>query len=303
VRFLHAAPADRPFCLAVSFKAPHVQDEGRALPGIYPKYPYDLALQPLYANASVPPPMTADAAPLPAFFDRTLNRIREAEDFHPDPYQEAMKALYRLLSGVDIAVGRIRSALRDIGAADNTVILYTSDHGSFYGEHGFGGKWLGMEESIRTPMILFDPRHAPPQANRVCQEMVLNIDVAPTLLDLAGVPIPLPMQGRSLVPLARGQAQSPRQEWFYEHPFGEHHTVPIAPSEGIRTGRWKYLRYIESDPLYEQLFDLQNDPREERNLAGNGPHQALLQQLRSRWMAWRAALDHAKPNQRWVDPV
>jgi arylsulfatase A-like enzyme len=190
VEFLRGCRKDEPFCLSVSFKAPHVQDEGRNQPGIYAKYPYDRALESLFQDATIPPPRTRDLTPMPAFLDKTINRTREAPDFSPENYQEAMKALYRLLTGVDQAVGRIMDALRELGVEDNTVIVYSSDHGSFYGEHGFGGKWLMLEEAIRTPMIVCDPRL--PRALRGTQrdDMVMNIDIAPTLLDLAGIAAP-----------------------------------------------------------------------------------------------------------------
>jgi arylsulfatase A-like enzyme len=301
VEFLRGCRADQPFCLSVSFKAPHVQDEGRNQPGIYAKYPYDRALEPLYQDANVPPPATVDAAPWPAFFDSTISRTREAMDFHPEHYQETMKSLYRLLAGVDIAVGRIMAAVRDLGADDNTVVMFTSDHGSFYGEHNFGGKWLMNEESIRAPMILCDPRLGPELRGITRDEMVLNLDRCPTLLDLAGVPVPPGVQGRSLLPLIHGDRQSPwRTEWFYEH-----HYLPalIAPSEGIRTTRWKYVRYTDAQPLYEQLFDLGADPREQNNLAAQPEHLAILQELRRRWQLWRTTLETAPPDAPWVEPA
>jgi arylsulfatase A-like enzyme len=301
VEFLRGCRADQPFCLSVSFKAPHVQDEGRNQPGIYAKYPYDRALEPLYQNANVPPPATVDAVPWPAFFDSTMNRTREGMDFHPEHYQETMRSLYRLLAGVDIAVGRIMQAVRDLGADDNTVVMFTSDHGSFYGEHNFGGKWLMNEESIRSPMIVCDPRLPAELRGATRDQMVLNVDRCPTLLDLAGIPVPPGVQGRSLLPLMQGDRQSPwRTEWFYEH-----HYLPtlIAPSEGIRTARWKYVRYSDAQPLYEQLFDLSADPREQNNLATQPEHFATLQELRQRWQLWRIALETAPPAGPWVEPA
>jgi arylsulfatase A-like enzyme len=131
--------------------------------------------------------------------------------------------------------------------------------------------------------------------------MVLNVDRCPTLLDLAGIPVPPGVQGRSLLPLMQGDRQSPwRTEWFYEH-----HYLPtlIAPSEGIRTARWKYVRYSDAQPLYEQLFDLSADPREQNNLATQPEHFATLQELRQRWQLWRIALETAPPAGPWVEPA
>jgi arylsulfatase A-like enzyme len=302
IEFLQGCPPQKPFCLAVSFKAPHVQDEGRTVPGIYPKYPYDRALDHVYENDVVPRVQTNDITPQPSFLKTSLNGTREAPDFGPATYQEAMKDLYRLLTGVDQAVGRIVAELKTLGVDDNTVILYTADHGSFYGEHGFGGKWLMHEESIRTPMILFDPRAPASQRGTVCDQMTLNIDVPATVMDLAGITAPTGMQGKSLLPLARGQQPPWRAEWFYEHHYRGGDPPIIAASEGVRTTDWKYIRYIDIKPVFEQLYDLKNDPREERNLAGAATHADRLAGMRNRWKTWRTALDRHSVDQRWVDP-
>jgi arylsulfatase A-like enzyme len=303
IDFLRDCDSNRPFCLAVSFKAPHVQDEGRAEPGIYAKYPYDLALKHRYESQTVPPVATRDVTPWPAFFDRTLNRTREGPDFSAANYQETMKDLYRLLTGVDNAVGQICDTLKSLGFDDNTVIIYTSDHGSFYGEHGFGGKWLMHEESIRTPMIVRDPRLRAGRCGITLDPMVLNLDVPATLLDLAGVPAPVGMQGRSLMPWVFGSSAASRSEWFYENHFRNSPAGPIPASEGIRTRQWKYIRYIDTDPLYEQLFDLKTDPREEKNLAGDIAQTDRLNHFRARWRAWCDSLDAFKPTGPWSDPV
>jgi arylsulfatase A-like enzyme len=303
IEFLRSCPQHRPFCLTVSFKAPHVQDEGRNMPGIYPKYPYDRALDHLYENDIVPPVKTSDVTPQPDFLKTSLNGTREAPDFGPATYQEAMKDLYRLLTGVDQAVGEIIAELKALGVDDNTVILYTADHGSFYGEHGFGGKWLMHEESIRTPMILFDPRAPANHRGTVCDEMALNIDVPATLLDLAGIATPIGMQGKSVLPLARSERPNWRSEWFYEHHFRDGNPPAIIASEGVRTADWKYIRYIDIKPVYEQLFDLKNDPREETNLAGDAKHAARLEEMRARWQVWRTALNRHDVARHWVDPV
>jgi arylsulfatase A-like enzyme len=110
--------------------------------------------------------------------------------------------------------------------------------------------------------------------------MALNIDLAPTVLDYAGLERPVVMQGRSLRPLARGDEVAWRTEWFYEH-----RTLPnrIPPSEGVRTGRWKYLRWVGVEPAVEELYDLRDDPFEERNLAAQPGHAAVLEKLRRRW--------------------
>jgi arylsulfatase A-like enzyme len=303
VEFLRSCRANQPFCLAVSFKAPHVQDEGRDKPGIYPKYPYDRALDPLFQDDAIPRPVTADITPSPPFLKQSINCTREAKDFLPDDYEETMRDLYRLITGLDQAVGTITAELQRLGFADNTVVIFSSDHGSFYGEHGFGGKWLMHEEAIRTPMIIADPRGPASQFGTTRGEMVLNLDLPATILNLANIDAPAGMQGRSLLPLVAGKTVDWRRELFYENRFPNTKKQPIAPTTGIRTADWKYIRYLDEDPVYEQLFDLRADPREERNLAGDGKYRTVLDTLWHRWGVWDASLDRHSAGRRWVDPV
>jgi arylsulfatase A-like enzyme len=110
--------------------------------------------------------------------------------------------------------------------------------------------------------------------------MVLNIDIAPTLLDYAGIEAPDAMQGASLRPMVEGRAASWRTEWLYELRYAHNGTIP--PSEGIRTERWKYFRWTAQAPPAEELYDLAADPLEEHNLAADPDHQETLAALRAR---------------------
>jgi arylsulfatase A-like enzyme len=111
--------------------------------------------------------------------------------------------------------------------------------------------------------------------------VALNIDLAPTMLDYAGVPWPRSMQGDSLRPLVeKAFVAKWRGDWLYEHHYGP---KIIPPSEGVRTKRWKYIRYVNESPVVEELFNLQRDPTEHRNLAGDANQSAMLTQLRGRW--------------------
>jgi len=286
VEFIQTCSKDKPFCLSVSFKAPHVQDG-------YPEpFRYDPAFESLYKDVEIPVPKTA--APeyferLPEFVRRSEGRTRWKRRFaNPQLYQKSVKGYYRLITGVDVAIGALMKALEEKGFADNTVIIHTGDNGFFLGEHGLAGKWLMYEESIRTPLIIRHPWIPEKMRGRRSEEMTLNIDLAPTILDLAGVPVPKEMQGRSMKPLLFGQRVKWRDDWFYEHHFVYGGRIP--QSEGVRTKRWKYIRYIGQKPPYEELYDLENDPYEENNLVPTGKYASVLDSLRKRWREFGKAL-------------
>jgi arylsulfatase A-like enzyme len=285
IEFLEAAPADRPFCLSVSFKAPHEEDSQSVIQQPFLHAPAHASW---YADVTIPPPKLAANEyfeRLPEFLKNSENRARWAARFWgPARYQECVRAYYRLISEVDDEVGRLVAELDKRKLAENTVIVFTSDHGAYLGEYGFSGKWYAHEVSIRVPLIVYDPRLPPAQRGTRRDEMALNIDVAPTLLDLAGVPIPDRVQGRSLRPLVEGKKPPWRHEFFYEHHF-QHPRIP--PSEAVRTERWKYMRFVDSQPLYEELYDLAADPIEEHNLAQSPQYAATLEEMRDKWRTWR----------------
>jgi arylsulfatase A-like enzyme len=137
--------------------------------------------------------------------------------------------------------------------ADDTVIVFTADNGYFLGERGFADKWYIYEPSIRVPLVVFDPRAAKDRRGKTTDAMALNVDVAPTLLELAGVAVPKDVQGRGLVPLLRGREPADRRtDFFYEHLF-ERKNIP--KSEGVRTGRFTYVPWFEENPVVEELYD------------------------------------------------
>jgi arylsulfatase A-like enzyme len=285
VEFLSGAPQDRPFCLSISFKAPHEQDSESV---IQQPFLFDPAHASWYADVTIPPPKLA--APeyferLPDFLKNSENRARWAARYWgPARYQECVKGYYRLISEVDDEVGRIVAELEKRNLADNTVIVYTSDHGAYLGEYGFSGKWYAHEVSIRVPMIVCDPRLPDARHGTRRSEMALNIDLAPTLLELAGLPAPARAQGQSLVPLVEGRQPAWRHEFFYEHHF-KHPRIP--DNEGLRTEQWKYLRFVDQQPVYEELYDLAADPLEEHNLAKEPASAATLAEMRTKWAQLR----------------
>ena len=185
-----------------------------------------------------------------------------------------------------------------MGQLDNTVVIFTGDNGFFLGERGWAGKWYMHEESIRTPMIVRDPRLAHRAGTRR-SEMTLNIDVCPTILDAAGLETPESMNGRSLMPLAKGESPRWRREWFYEHLF-EHPRVP--KSEGVHTGDWKYFVFPEAEPPHEEMYHLAVDPLETINLAGSADRAEKLAELRSRRREWIANLESWQIDRSWNEP-
>lgn len=272
-RFLESSGADQPFCLSVSYKAPHSNPE---FPDrIFPPDKRDLDL---YKDVVFPTPKTGDESHrqrLPEFIRESEGRIRRQNWFKDE--QETTRDYFRLITGVDRSVGDILDVLREKGLEENTVIVFTSDNGYFLGEKGFEGKWFMYEESIRTPLLIRDPRLPANLRGRREKRMSLNLDMAPTLLGLAGISAPPAMKGQSLVPLLQGEQPTWRSEWFYEHLF-PHPKIPR--SEGVRTEKWKYIRYLDIEPVYEELYNLETDPHEEYNLAGDQSYHSRLEELR-----------------------
>ena len=233
------------------------------------------------------PPLPAGDAALPKFLLETEGGARGSARTQ-ETFDENVRGYYRLIAGLDAAVGEIRAALVAKGLDDKTVIFFTSDNGLFLGEHGLAGKWLMYDECIRVPLIVRDPSLPAASRGRREDRMTLNLDMAPTLCDYGSVPAPTSMQGASVRPLLRGETVPWRRDWFYEF----HETqklVGIVGVEGVRNERWSYARYVDVTPPYEQLFDLVKDPAEEKNLVAVPEAASTLAELRARWNELRAA--------------
>jgi arylsulfatase A-like enzyme len=275
IEFLQSCSQKQPFCLSVSFKAPHCQD------GDPRQFIYDPAYKDLYKDVTIPTPETANRdyfEELPDFLQTSEARKRWTLRFLTrEKFQESVKSYYRLITGVDTVIGKIRDQLTQLGLSDNTVIILTGDNGFYLGEYGLAGKWFPHEVSIRVPLVVFDPRAAQKRQGVTVEQMALNVDIAPTILELAGLEVPQQMQGQSLVPLLKGKRPRWRTEFFYEHLF-EHATIPRT--EALRTQHWKYARYIDYN--YEELYDLKNDPAETINLANDEKYGKTLTSLRKR---------------------
>jgi len=184
----------------------------------------------------------------------------------------------RTMLSVDDSIGRVLESLEAQGALDNTLILFTSDNGFLHGEHGLIDKRCMYEESIRVPLLAYGPHFI--QGNRRTDRIALNVDFAPTILEAAGLPIPDTIQGQSFLPILRGEDVPWREAMFYEY-FWER-AFPQTPTVfGVRTEQYKYMNFHGIFDLNE-LYDLQNDPREMRNLIDDPAHYETRQDMQRR---------------------
>ena len=199
-------------------------------------------------------------------------------------YQRYIRDYMRVVAAVDANVGRILDFLDDVGLAGETIVVYTSDQGFFLGDHGwFDKRWM-YEESLRTPLLVRWPGVTRPAS--VNQELVMNLDLAPTLLDIAGEPPPAAMQGLSLVPLLRGETPADWRAAIYYQYFEYPGWHMVHRQYGIRTKRHKLIHYYERDRW--ELFDLARDPDELRSVLDDPAYTDILRELRDRLAALRA---------------
>ena len=189
---------------------------------------------------------------------------------------KGMLDYYRTILGIDDSIGKVLDTLESTGQLDNTVIVFAGDNGYFVGEHGLGDKRLMFEESVRIPFLVRYPKKLKPGTK--ITDTVLNIDLAPTLLDLAGVKIPSTMQGRSFAPRLSGRKITERKSFLYEY-FRETWAAGLPLMLGVRTNRWKYCSYPDIKDI-EELYDLQTDPLEMHNLARNPEHAGTVKEMR-----------------------
>ena len=265
-----SAKGDQPFCLSISFKAPHK-----------PADP-DPRFNTVYEGKTFIKPANY-GRDHGSHFSRQSRQGRQYERFeswdYDKNYDGVMATYYQQIYAIDVAVGMIRDAIKKAGVADNTVIIYTSDNGFLCGSHGYGSKVLPYEEASRVPLILYDPRHPNSGKQLRCGALTGNIDFAPTMLELAGLPIPANMDGKSLLPL-------------YENPTRQiHEVLPLinvwGPKEvhslGVVTRDTKYIYWAYAEGDYapaEELYHLAADSLELKNLAQSPEHSAALERMR-----------------------
>ncbi len=290
---------DRPFCMLYQHKAPHrpftpAPRHATLFDDIeWPKpatYDDDYATRPLAKEAE---DMKFDISLAPDYKD--LPKGLSAKQKKNWIFQRFVRDHHRAVYGVDENLGQILDYLDAAGLAEDTAVIYTTDNGFFLGEHGWYDKRFMYEPSLRIPFLIRYPRL--PVKGRVEDRMVLNIDIAPTILDLAGIPVPEAMQGESLLPLLQG---NPPDDWrssifyaYYDNSWAmkdlppEQRTDPsfeyftahrVSPHRGVRTGRYKLIEYYKEDGYWE-LFDLQDDPNELQNLYSEAGRDDLKAEL------------------------
>ena len=252
-----SAKSGKPFCLSVSFKAPHKPDQP------------DPIFDKVYAGKKFTKPSNYGRE-YGKHFSLQSKQGRQYERFiswgYRDRYDEVMAIYHQMVHGVDSAVGMIRAAVKEAGVVENTVFIFTSDNGFFCGSHGYGSKVLPYEESSNVPLIIFDPRHSSSGKKLRSAALTANIDMAPTILELAGLEVPAEMDGVSLLPLLDNPKAAVRETAALINVWGPQ----AAHSYGVVTRDYKYVYWPyeagELEPT-EELYHLAKDPGELTNLA------------------------------------
>ncbi len=312
--FLDRLPGEKPFCLSVSFNVPH----GSQTTSMYPDYPdwrrmsrpanenpklkgspfYDT----LYRDIEIQIPAQTATDPyrfIPKFImDQDEGRRTKTYQYaytRPTCLEHHVR-YYQTISGLDDVIGGLLEDLKRRGLAENTVIIYGSDHGLLMGEYGMGGKALLYDLASKIPCFIFDPKMPSKQSGLEINKLASSLDITKTILDYAGVAALDFMEGDSLRPLVEGKEVPWREELFLESLYTGRDT-PFQ--EGIRFGKWKYIRMYDGktgydeaevdfagrEPDFEMLFDLEADAGEMNNLVGSQAHVEILTTLRGKCAA------------------
>lgn len=265
-----AAKGDKPFCLSISFKAPH-----------HPVTP-DPKFDDIYRDNTFTKPGNFGRE-YGEHFSEQSRQGRQYTRYHEwkysTNYDEVMAKYYQQIYAIDVAVGMIREALTDTGTESNTVVIYTSDNGFLCGSHGYGSKVLPYEEASRVPLIIYDGRRPTVGAERRCDALTGNVDFAPTILKLAGVEVPENIDGRSLLPLSDDPTTAVHESLPLINVWGPKEVHSLA----VVTKDWKYIYWPydnrDLEPT-EELYNTERDPLELRNLATDQLANANLRRMR-----------------------
>ena len=317
--FIRARPAGKPFFLMLHHKAPHrnwvpeekyrKQFENRWIPEPPTLWDsYATRTDALHENQQrvsadltrrdlkLEPPAGLSGAELQQWLSTKPNEVTVAiggktatltgEALTRWKYQRYMQDYLATVQSVDDSVGRVLGLLDSTGLAKNTIVIYTSDQGFFLGDHGMYDKRFMYQECLRMPFLVRWPTGV--KAGAVARAMALNVDFAPTFLEAAGLPVPADMQGRSLVPVLKGQTPAGwRTSMYYRyyHDPGDHNT---RAHYGVRTATHKLISFWKSGQW--ELFDLVNDPGELHNLYGQPGHETITAELKAELLRLKQAL-------------
>ena len=266
-----AAKQSKPFCLSISFKAPH-----------RPVSP-DPKFDEVYAGKSFTKPGNFGREK-GTHFSKQSRQGRQYARFiewkYDTDYDGVMAKYHQQVFGIDVAVGMIRDTLNECRVAEKTVIIYTSDNGFLCGSHGYGSKVLPYEEASRVPLIIYDPRSANSGKRLRCDALTGNIDFAPTMLDFAGMDQPKNMDGRSLLSLYDNPKNTIRESLLLINVWGpaEVHSLSVVRKD------WKYIFWSYAESGFnetEELYNTSKDPLELHNVAADHTHQNELETMRA----------------------
>ncbi|QDU64434.1 Arylsulfatase [Planctomycetes bacterium Pan216] len=297
---------NKPFMLMMQHKAPHRQwDPGPKYLNKYDdkKIPEPETLFDDYANRGTPaktqdmsiaktmterdlklvPPKNLTPEQLEVWnkaYDEKNKAFKEAnlegDELVRWKYQRYIKDYLRCISSVDDSVGAVLDYLDKSGLADNTIVIYSSDQGFYLGEHGwFDKRWI-YEESLRTPLLVRWPGVV--KAGSVNTDIVSNLDFAETFLDIAGVKVPKDMQGRSLLPLLEGKTPEDWRKSFYYHYYEYPAVHSVHRHYGVVTDRYKLIYFYQIGEW--ELYDLEKDPNELRNVYGEKEYESVVANLK-----------------------
>lgn len=283
IEFVQSCSKDKPFCLSVSFNAAHAEDSDKK-----DHFPWPDSEDGLYEDVTIPPPLvrTDFWKELPEFFHNAMHRDRWFWRWDtPEKYQKNVKAYYRMITGLDRNIGRVVEEVNKLGFADNTIVIVMGDNGYYKGSRGFAGKWSHFEESLRVPLVLYDPRVEPQNGGRVVDAMTLNVDVPATIVKYATGKVPESYQGLDMSLWCYPEVSAPwRSDFFCEH-LMDHADIPKW--EGVRGERYVYARYFENLPEGEFLHDLDKDPQQLKNFVADPAYAEKLAEMRRRCDALR----------------
>jgi arylsulfatase A-like enzyme len=342
IHSLDSLPADKPFCLSICFNLPHDVGTGtmkqrESDPEIYKS---------LYRDKEIPLPkhyvaksdITTPKLPPDLLKAEKRQNVYDYVD-KPETNKERITRQMQAMTGIDKLLGKLRKQLEEKGFDKNTIIFFISDHGLFMGQFGLGGKSLCYEVVTHVPFIIYNPLSKTKARGKQLDNLVQTIDIAPTMLDYAGIDIPGSFQGKSIRPLLEGKEQKVREYSFSENLWG---TLCCGNPrcESVQDKEWKYIRYYENNmvsafvnkkadeqqigldmdymppgrndpefvlyrisienplngekPVYEELYNLKNDPDETTNLAKEEKYSSRLNKMRA---VWEEKINFARGNE------